>query len=212
MVSMACMAAAFGFLASEVRAAGQTPVDPDAGVPKYAYVGVAGCRMCHRSKKRGEQIKIWQNSKHAKAFALLKTPEAAKVGKEKGLAKPPHESPECLKCHATGWDLTAEQKAKFLKRKFKIEDGVQCETCHGAGSKYKSLSVMKNRERAVKKGLVVGDEKLCRRCHNEQAPSWDPQRFTTKDGKKTGSSRMFSRGRMMFRAVGITVPFRPGMN
>ena len=186
MVSVAWLATGLAIVASDVRAAEETPVGPDAGVPKYAYVGAASCRMCHRSKKRGEQFKVWRNSKHPKAFEALKTPKAAKVAKAKGLAKPAYESPECLKCHATGWDLTGEQKAKFLKSKFKIEDGVQCETCHGAGNKYKSLRVMKNRELAVKKGMVMGDEKLCRRCHNEQAPSWDPQRFTTKDGKKAG--------------------------
>ena len=105
---------------------------------------------------------------------------------DRGLKKAPVESPECLRCHATGWDLSDEQKAQFLKPAFKIEDGVQCETCHGPGDDYKSLKVMKDRALALKAGLMIGDEKLCRTCHNEQSPAWKPDRFTTKDGKKVG--------------------------
>ena len=129
---------------------------------------------------------IWKESKHAKAFETLKSPEALKAGKEQGLTKPPSESPECLKCHAIGWNLTKEQQAKLLKPKFKIEHGVQCETCHGPGEKYKKLTVMKDRKKAIANGMLVGDEKLCRTCHNKDAPSWNPERYTTKDGKKVG--------------------------
>ena len=42
----------------------------------------------------------------------------------------------------------------LLGEKFKIEDGVQCETCHGAGSNYKSLKVMKNEKDAIANGLI----------------------------------------------------------
>ena len=108
------------------------------------------------------------------------------MGAARGLKKAPVESPECLRCHATGWNLTEEQKAEFLKPAFKIEDGVQCETCHGPGEKYRTLTVMKDRQAAVKAGLILGDEKLCRTCHNDQSPAWKPDRYTTKDGKKVG--------------------------
>jgi len=154
--------------------------------PKYAYVGVDTCKMCHRSKKQGEQYTKWKNAGHSKAYETLKSDEAKKVAEKVGLAKAPHESAECLRCHATGWNLTEEQKKKYLKRRFDIEDGVQCETCHGPGEKYKSLSIMKSREKSVANGLLLQDEKLCRTCHNEQSPTWDPNRYTTKDGKKVG--------------------------
>ena len=158
----------------------------DAASPQHAYIGVAGCRMCHNTKKQGEQVVIWKASKHATAYETLKTPEALKMGTDRGLKKAPVESPECLRCHATGWDLSDAQKADFLKPAFKVEDGVQCETCHGAGNDYKSLSVMKDRALALKAGLMIGDEKLCVTCHNDQSPAWKPDRFTTKDGKKVG--------------------------
>ena len=58
-----------------------------------------------------------------------------------------------------------------------MEDGFQCETCHGPGSEYKSMKVMKNRAEAVELGLVVweSDEaiaKMCQGCHNEESPTF----------------------------------------
>ena len=137
-------------------------------------------------KKQGEQYTIWKASKHATAYETLKTPEAVKMATDRGIKTAPVETPECLRCHAIGWDLSEAQKAEFLKPAFKIEDGVQCETCHGPGNDYKSLSVMKDRALALKAGLMIGDEKLCVTCHNDQSPAWKPDRFTTKDGKKVG--------------------------
>ncbi len=155
-------------------------------VPKLKYIGVKPCGICHKSKKQGEQLAIWQKSRHAKAYKTLLTKEAKKVATELGLKKPPEQSPECLRCHATGWDVKKEERTKLLKPRFKVEDGVQCETCHGPGEKYKKLSVMKDRKLAVKNGMIFGDKKSCLKCHNKSAPSWNPERFTTKDGKKVG--------------------------
>lgn len=157
-----------------------------AKTPEHAYIGVAGCRMCHSTKKQGEQVVIWKASKHATAYETLKTPEAVKMATDRGIKTAPVETPECLRCHAIGWDLSEAQKAEFLKPAFKVEDGVQCETCHGPGNDYKSLSVMKDRALALKAGLMIGDEKLCVTCHNDKSPAWKPDRFTTKDGKKVG--------------------------
>jgi hypothetical protein len=186
-----CLSAVLG-LAVSATLAGEAPPEATknagtaAAPPRCAYLGVAGCRMCHNTKKQGEQVVLWKETKHAKAFETLKSDAAIKLAAEKGLKTAPSESPECLRCHGTGWNLSEEQRAKFLKPAFKIEDGVQCETCHGPGDDYKSLTVMKDRQLALQAGLVIGDEKLCLSCHNDQAPSWNPERFTTKDGKKVG--------------------------
>ena len=48
--------------------------------------------------------------------------------------------------------------------------GVQCEACHGPGSEYKSMSIMKDREKAMANGLLIPDEKTCFKCHNENVP------------------------------------------
>lgn len=58
--------------------------------------------------------------------------------------------------------------------KFKVEDGVQYETCHGAGSAYKDMKVMKDKKLAIKKGLIVHEklEEFCVSCHNDESPTF----------------------------------------
>ena len=142
------------------------------GGAKHKYVGVAKCKMCHKGAKKGRQYEIWKASKHAKAYETLKSEESKKIAQKKGLKVPPYEAPECLKCHVTGYGA---DKSLFMKS-FKIEDGVQCEACHGPGSDYRKMKIMKDRKKAIEKGLdpiSVSDgsaEKWCRRCHNEESP------------------------------------------
>ncbi len=132
------------------------------------YVGVKTCGMCHKKENVGQQLKIWQESKHAQAYKTLQTEEADKIAKEKGFTTKAVDTPECLKCHVSAYDVDAA----LLGSKFKIEDGVQCETCHGPGSEYKSKKVMKDNKLAVENGLMLYDniEKLCVKCHNEKSP------------------------------------------
>lgn len=124
------------------------------------YVGVQKCQICHKTEKQGQQFPIWEQSKHAKSLEALSKPEAAEKAKALGCTTPPPDSPMCLKCHSP---LAA--KAPELKA-----EGVSCEVCHGPGSAYKSLSVMKDKDAAVKAGLVLygSPEKIkaqCLKCH-----------------------------------------------
>lgn len=123
------------------------------------YVGSKTCGMCHKTEKQGQQLKIWSDSKHSQAYKTLLTPKADEIAKAKG-GKKAIETPACLKCHV-GDNALVESAFKA--------DGVQCETCHGAGSEYKAMAVMKNKEEAKKKGLIVPDgEKFCVTCHNAE--------------------------------------------
>ena len=135
------------------------------------YVGAKVCGMCHKSEKQGQQLKIWSESKHAQAYKALLTPKADDIAKKKG-GKKAVETPECLKCHVG-------EKA-LVESAFK-EDGVQCESCHGAGSEYKTMAIMKNKEEAMKKGLMIpkDTEKFCKTCHNPESPSY--KEFKLKD-------------------------------
>ncbi len=135
---------------------------------EHKFIGVQKCGMCHKSEKKGNQLGQWEASKHAKAFETLASPEALKIAKEKGLDVPPQKADACLKCHVTGHGM----KAELFEASFKPEQGVQCETCHGAGSGYKSLKVMKDREASMAAGLIIPDESTCRRCHNEESPNF----------------------------------------
>ena len=112
----------------------------------HSFVGTETCGMCHKSEKQGEQIDIWKTSAHSKAYETLKTAEADSIAKAKGLSTNAILSEACLKCHVSGYNINASLKTA----KFKMEDGVQCETCHGAGADFKNLKVMKDQKVAEK--------------------------------------------------------------
>ena len=131
-------------------------------VSAHQYVGVKKCGMCHHGAKKGMQKEIWEKSPHAKAFQTLLTEEAKVSAKKVGVDNPA-ESEKCLKCHTTGYGAAAEDFATGYS--YRKEDGVTCEACHGPGSDYKKLSVMKDREKSVAAGMVVPDENTCKKCH-----------------------------------------------
>jgi hypothetical protein len=144
---------------------------------KHAFVGAETCKMCHHTDKQGKQYDIWKASAHAKAFETLKTAEADSIAKAKGFTTKAVETEACLKCHVSGYNVDASLKGD----KFKMEDGVQCETCHGAGADYKSLKVMKDKKLAEENGLKFYDTEearvaLCKSCHNSDSPTFDPNK------------------------------------
>lgn len=145
----------------------------------HMFVGANTCKMCHTGAAKGDQYGIWAASPHAKAFETLKTPEAEKAAKEKGLKVPASEAPECLKCHVTGFGADAA----MFDAKFDKTQGVQCEACHGPGSDYKKIDVMKDHAKAVEAGLnpmQVADgtaEKTCVKCHNQESPFFKGFKF-----------------------------------
>jgi len=102
------------------------------------------------------QYTSWEGLSHAKAFDRLKGDEASNA--------------ECLKCHATGG--SAEMP------------GVQCEACHGPGSEYKSMKIMKDHDASVSAGLILPDEATCKGCH-EGAPH-DQAAFDYAEAVKKG--------------------------
>ncbi len=140
----------------------------------FKYVGVKKCKMCHKGAKKGKIFETWQASKHAKAFETLASPEALKIAKEKGLKTSPQEAEECLACHVTGY---GKEAAATLTK----EEGVSCEACHGPGSDYKKMKVMKDiaagKVKGDKYGMVMPDEKNCVTCHNPKSPTYKEFKF-----------------------------------
>ena len=136
----------------------------------YKYVGVDGCtKACHKTDAAGKQLDIWKASKHSQAWTALTTPEADKTAKDKGFTTAATETPFCIKCHVLGKDIDPST----LSDTFKKEDGVQCETCHGPGSEYKSLSIMKDKQKAIDNGLLIQTGKeFCVTCHNPESPNY----------------------------------------
>jgi hypothetical protein len=156
------------------------------------YVGTHKCKTCHSSSKKGAQYKIWKETKHARAFEALLSDAAKKIAAERGMKVPPHEAPECLECHTVGFGAGGyevkdaafynpaddDRAGKKAAKRMENLKNVGCEACHGPGSKYKSMKVMKaifkGEVKAADYGLTIPDEKTCLKCHNERSPSYKP--------------------------------------
>jgi hypothetical protein len=131
------------------------------------YAGAKMCAICHKKDDSGNQFAKWQDSPHAKAFQTLGTPEAKEVGKKLGVDDP-QTSGKCLKCHATAYNFTES----VATEKYKPEDGVGCESCHGPGKKYMAKSTMEDRATAVAAGMVYPATQSCKLCHNPESPNF----------------------------------------
>ncbi|MCX6600932.1 MAG: multiheme c-type cytochrome, partial [bacterium] len=152
-------------LATALALAQDQPAKP-AEAKKPTYVGSKACKICHSGDKKGRMWDIWQESKHAKSLAALDS------------AKGENKDPKCLKCHTTGHGAGG-YGAEGMEA-LAVAEGlgaVGCEACHGPGSAYKSLQVMKNRESAIAAGLVIPKEATCTGCHNEQSPTFKGFKF-----------------------------------
>jgi len=96
---------------------------------KHKYVGANRCALCHKTRKLGKQFQIWSKTRHAQAYRTLGTGEAREIAEREGVEGNPQKSPACLRCHVTGYGEPPEAFADS----YAIEEGVSCETCHGAG-------------------------------------------------------------------------------
>jgi hypothetical protein len=159
-----CLVLAFLLGVSTVPLMGQGSAEKAGGA---TYVGVATCKMCHKGEAKGKQFEIWEGSAHAGAYTALASEKAKEAGAKLGIDDP-QKSDKCLKCHTTAFGVDAA----MLGPKFVKEEGVQCEACHGPGSNYKSMSIMKDKSLAIKNGLILPDEKVCVTCHNDQSPTF----------------------------------------
>lgn len=139
----------------------------------HKYVGVKKCSMCHKSEAKGDQYSQWLSTKHSKAYEGLATAESLETAKKAAVSGNPQQSPKCLRCHITGY---GEDESLFGTG-FVKEDGVQCESCHGAGSDYMGLSVMKDKAKAIEYGLILPTREVCVKCHNAESPNYKEFNF-----------------------------------
>jgi hypothetical protein len=122
----------------------------------FTYVGSKKCKMCHKGDKKGNVWEKWEAGPHAKAFETLK-----KDGSDK--------KAECVECHVTGYNAGGYKAGDANAANF---EGVGCEMCHGPGSAYKKMSVMKDRQQSIDNGMVVPNEETCKKCHNKKSPQF----------------------------------------
>ena len=139
----------------------------------FQFVGAETCKACHNKPASGAQYDHWVSDPHSQALKTLSGEKATEYAKANGIADASQEE-KCLKCHSTYHAAPAN-----LRNGIKADEGVSCEGCHGAGSRYRSPAVMKNQSIAVRQGLILQTEELCTKCHNSENPFFKEFDFQT---------------------------------
>lgn len=96
---------------------------------------------------QNEYTTWYRNGAHAQAWKVLTKKESKIIGKHLGI-KSPESDPLCLKCHATYIPKSAQGP------RYRLSDGVGCESCHGAAEKY--LKPHTARDSSHKKNVSLG--------------------------------------------------------
>jgi len=141
--------------------------------PKALGVVTCSGSTCHGAAKPLNDSKVMQNEfiswhredHHARAYRSLLGEQGRKIAKNLGLESAAN-APECLACHTN--QVPAERRGK----RYKVEDGVGCEACHGPASKWLGMHVTgeASREDNLKAGMYpteqpVARAELCLSCH-----------------------------------------------
>ncbi|NVO12422.1 MAG: cytochrome C554 [Rhodoplanes sp.] len=145
------------------------------------FEGVSVCRKCHI-----DQAESWAQTSHAKAFESLK-PNVKAAAKQKGKLDPAKDyttDATCLGCHTTGFGKPGGYSAATPAVELKNFAVVGCETCHGAGSKFrvehgsaeerwKTGGGETGRDALVKLGQSFDYKTACATCHlNYEGSGW----------------------------------------
>lgn len=107
------------------------PPLPDVG--GRTYIGAEACGECHT-----QAYEIWSNTKHAHAFDVL---ASGRAGEEDTWVDRTFDA-ECITCHVAGWNY--QQALRYESGFVDAEStphlqNVQCENCHGPGSRHRDL-------------------------------------------------------------------------
>lgn len=129
----------------------------------FKYVGAAKCKMCHNSPAAGQQYKIWSESPHANSMKLLSSEKAIDYAKKNNIADPSKEA-KCINCHSTFGPATDDLIDE--ESEVNVNEGVSCESCHGPGNAYKTKPIMQDLAKSKENGLIIPDQKVCEKCHN----------------------------------------------
>lgn len=143
------------------------------------YVGVAACVPCHNKPHAGFAMGpygAWRDHFHSSALETLSRPYSKAFAKKRGIDDPVNDW-RCRKCHVTAYGVSADR----LGAKYRDEDGVGCEACHGPGGEYlnKHFGPGVNEQELRAMGFRVYSDlnerdQMCRACHNELSPTYKP--------------------------------------
>lgn len=189
---------AFWVVAAIIFGAGAgSALAQDRVLPQYskdAHLGVLSCAgsTCHGAVEPWKNSTVLQNEyvtwqrqdKHAKAYSVLLDERSKRIARNLGLSQPAHQADLCLDCHA--------DNAAVRSKTFQIADGVGCEACHGAATRWLGIHVSGQASHAdnVAAGMYptedpVARAELCLSCH-----FGDRRKFVTHRIMGAGHPRM----------------------
>lgn len=131
-----------------------TPLDPG------KFMGLATCANsgCHGSTQPLETTRVLQNEyytwlnrdRHAGAYNVLFSDRSARIARNMRLKKRAYEEGVCLDCHSTN------VPANLVEGTVDLEDGVQCEACHGPSSGWRAEHTEQGwtHEQSVARGMI----------------------------------------------------------
>lgn len=136
----------------------QPPATPQS--TPHHYEGVASCvnSGCHGSTQPLNASHILQNEyytwlnsdRHAQAYNVLFNERSARVVRNMRLRGKAYQETICLDCHTTN------VPARVVSGKVDVEDGVQCEACHGPASGWRAEHTQAGwtHEQSVARGMT----------------------------------------------------------
>jgi hypothetical protein len=170
-------------------AAAATP-DPRPEVPvpgSGTYVGAIVCKTCHGPGSDDDAFTIWSVSKHSRTYVQLGTGYVHMIDPDaKGFVPDGFGGPilrearrlgidtDCLRCHTTAYGIPDSEKADT----FHVEDGVQCEACHGPGGNHvewaQSAAAAAGEPRPEASRMRVPTLDFCARACHRPKPTHEP--------------------------------------
>ena len=135
------------------------------------FVGAEVCSECHT-----QAYDKWSQTGHSHAFESLIT---GREGKQEGWISRIYD-PECIACHVVGWhpqDIVPYDNGFVDQETTPQFKNVQCENCHGPGSRHVELA--ENDEVKLKKNEMIvtleeAKSRLCYGCHDlDNSPGFD---------------------------------------
>lgn len=146
-----------------------------AAIHEHVHLGVASCAssVCHGASQPFEGSNVLQNEyaiwleydPHARAYQTLRSEASQRIARNLGL-RDAQSADVCLDCHATNVPLDRRGE------RFRIEDGVGCEACHGGAEPWIASHAAPGTAHAdnLARGLYptsdpVARAKLCLSCH-----------------------------------------------
>jgi hypothetical protein len=164
-----------------------------------AFVGSAGCKSssCHggAGPKRSQYFTWSQKDFHTKAYAVLLNSRSERIAESLGISAA-HTSARCTVCHSPFQSVSPDRLAATARP----DEGVSCESCHGAAGSWLRGHTRKDWTYSTRVGAGMRDLRSvyiratgCVACHQNLAPellrAGHPDLFFELDGQSVAEPK-----------------------